>query len=259
MIMKYIHYIILGLTLTLFSCERTDLDIYDGDSGIYFDTFEMRLDTIDVAWGFKNSEVLEQSITIQVNLIGDVKDYDRKFNIAIEPEVEQSFQALEGVDYVKFPTEYVIPKGMASTKIQIDLLRNPELKERQRRLNIKLIETDELKFIYSRKAANTEGEIRALDTQRIIKMTENFPIPRWWLVYGQKYFGNWTATKSILICDLMDIDRELWVSQIYSQENFTEGFLRYAGVYVHRWLQEQNPKILDEDDKPMEMGPYSKR
>ena len=36
----------------------------------------------------------------------------------------------------------------------------------------------------------------------------------------------------------------------------TEGYLKFVGKYMHRWLQD-NPQT-DEDDKPMEMGEASK-
>jgi hypothetical protein len=138
------------------------------------------------------------------------------------------------------------------------LIRNESLKESNKTLTIALEESDELKFIYSRKIADTLNNVRFLDVQRVIKMNENFPIPRWWSIYGTKYFGTWSMKKSILICDMVGIKREKWVGDVLRDEEFNEGILRYAGVYIHRWLAQQNPPILEDNGTPMEMGRDSK-
>ena len=49
----------------------------------------------------------------------------------------------------------------------------------------------------------------------------------------------------------MGIDREDFVGT-----KLTEGYLKFVGKYMHRWLQD-NPNT-DEDGKPMEMGEASK-
>lgn len=243
----------------IISCKKEGLLNYEDGSGIYFDNREIQLDTMEVAWGLKNSEVQSQKLTLKVNLIGQVADYDREFELEILDDNDPSKQAKLDVDYKEFPLKHTIKAGEASTTIDIELLRNPQLLEENRHLTVALKEGGDLQFIYSRTGVDSEGEPRKLDYQRVLKLTENFPIPRWWGVYGNSLFGTWSVAKSILICDMMDIDRELWVSNLYTEEHFTEGLLRYAGVYIHRWLQEQDPVILDEDGEPMEMGPQSKR
>lgn len=258
MSMKKLLYLVLGIAV-LQSCSREDLMTYEEGSGIYFDNAGILLDTIDVPWGLKNTDQVEQTLRLQVKLVGQVKDYDRKFRIKIQTTGKDSLRATEGVDYRSFASEYILAKGKASATIAIDLLRDAVLLTENRLLTVALEESDEFGFLYTRKLPNKDGTTRPLDTQRVIRLTENFPTPRWWPVYGADYFGKWSVKKSILICDLMDIDRERWVGQLYADPDFTEGLLRFSGVFVHRWLKEQNPAVLDEDGKPMEMGPLSKR
>lgn len=250
--MKKISYI-LFLLLFITACEQS-IDAYnDGEDGIYFDTNEIYSDTIRVAWGLKNSDVIEQKIKLHVRLIGNTADHDRKFTVDIVKDSETT-TAIENIDYRPFPLEYAIPANGAETFIEITLLRAPHLVTEHRNLTVKLNETPELKFIYSREMFVRETETyRPYDLQRVIKMTEAFPIPRWWSMYGNSYFGTWTATKSILICDVMGIDRETWVGDLVG--DLTQGYLRFVGQYMHRWLQE-NP-TLDEDGNPMEMGASS--
>ena len=117
------------------------------------------------------------------------------------------------------------------------------------------IEGVDFKAIYTREVAvqidSVNFKMRDIDYQRVIVMNENFPMPAWWYVYGTKYFGVWTQKKSSLICDVMGIDREDFVGT-----KLTEGYLKFVGKYMHRWLQD-NPHT-DEDGKPMEMGEASK-
>lgn len=149
----------------------------------------------------------------------------------------------------------MIPANQAEAFIDIDLLRTEDLVKHPKRFVVKLIENPELQFIYTREVAvqidSVNFKMRDIDYQRVIVMNENFPMPAWWYVYGTKYFGVWTQKKSSLICDVMGIDREDFVGT-----KLTEGYLKFVGKYMHRWLQD-NPHT-DEDGKPMEMGEASK-
>lgn len=255
--MKRILFILMGFALV--SCEKSELLTYQEDSGIYFNNNQMMRDTVSVPWGLKNSEIVEQRLQLEVKLIGQVKNYDRNFKIRVVEDPNPALNARVNQDYKPFPLEYTIPKGAASAFINIDLLRSADLAESHRNLTIELEENEELKFLYTRKLPDTLGNVHLLDIRRVIKMNENFPRPSWWPFYGQKYFGDWSVKKAILICDMMDIDRETWVGNVHATPEFTEGLLRFAGVYIHRWLQEQNPAILEDNGEPMVMGPQSQR
>ena len=229
------------------SCEK-EIDTYEGGSGIYFADGGLFSDTLRVAWGLKNS------IQLKVCLYGNTADYDRKFNIEIYSDTD-TLSAIEGVDFKAFDTEYVIPANQAEAFIDIDLLRTEDLVKHPKRFVVKLIENPELQFIYTREVAvqidSVNFKMRDIDYQRVIVMNENFPMPAWWNLYGTKYFGVWSQKKSSLICDVMGIDREDFVGT-----KLTEGYLKFVGKYMHRWLQD-NPHT-DEDGKPMEMGEASK-
>lgn len=235
------------------SCEK-EIDTYEGGSGIYFADGGLYTDTLRVAWGLKNSDVKKQSIQLKVCLYGNTADYDRKFNIEIYSDTD-TLSAIEGVDFKAFDTEYVIPANQAEAVIDIDLLRTEDLVKHPKRFVVKLIENPELQFIYTRKVAvqidSVNFKMQDIDYQRVIVMNENFPMPAWWYVYGTKYFGVWSQKKSSLICDVMGIDREDFVDT-----KLTQGYLKFVGKYMHRWLQD-NPHT-DEDGKPMEMGVASK-
>lgn len=242
------------LAWCLASCEK-DLDTYQGGSGIYFDTKEMWLDTLQVHWGLKNSEVTEQSLRLKICLYGHTADYDRKFTIEVESE-QEAIGAVEEVDYAPFAGEYVMPAGKAEMYVDIKLLRSPTLSNQAKRFTVKLVENEELRFIYTREEAalNEDGTVkkRPLDFQRVIVMDETMPPPAWWDYYnGEWMFGTYSQKKAVLICDVMDIDRESWV-KMEVEGGPSQGYLKFAGQYMHRWLQE-NPQT-EEDGSPMQMG-----
>lgn len=252
-------YICFVLLLFFVSCKKETLKTYDEGNGIYFSTQNIYLDTLEVPWGLKRTDLKNQTITLEVLLFGNVANYDRPFDVTVVHDASDSLEAEEFVDYQPLKKQYFIPAGEASTVIEVELMRNPVLKQESRHITIRLEKSEELGFLYSRKKVDSNNVVRYLDYQRVIRMTENFPRPNWWSYYGNDYFGTWSVKKSILVCDLMGIDREVWMTTPNFSEDFTEGFIKYAGVYVHRWLQDQDPQILDEDGRPMEMGRKSKR
>lgn len=276
---------LLALGLSMVSCQK-DLDTYQGENGMYFDTTykgaETMSDTLDISWGMKNSSVTSQDIELTVKLLGNTAPYDRAFEIVIEEaptyvsqykpkdeddanddddpdfEVEDTtvptLNAVSGEDYIVAQTKYVIPAGEAKAIIPVTLLRREDLHLAKRSFKIRLIENDELKFLYSRALPeyNEEGEVvsRPMDYQRIIRMDESFPIPVWWYVRGEPYFGTFSQKKAALICDVMNIDRERWMN-----DELQPGYLRFCGNYMYKYLQE-NPHYED-DGTLMEMGPES--
>lgn len=250
--MKKIIYLLVAL-LFLGACE-IEIDTYEGENGIYFDNNAIMYDTVFVAWGLKDSEIKEQKVKLKVNLFGNTTDYDRNFKVEVIVDPKDTLAAEEGVEYRPFQLEHSIPANKAETTIEIDLLRSPVLVTEPRHLTVRLIETPELKFLYSRETRVDSVTLRKLDIQRVLRMTENIPVPSWWSRDGYRFFGDYSAKKSILICDVMDINREVWVGDLVGDMSI--GLLRFAGQYMHRWLQD-NP-TLDEDGEPMEMGPDSK-
>lgn len=242
----------------LTGCQK-DLDTYQGGSGIYFDHIKdqnvLRADTLPFQWGKLDGDIKEETVSLQVDLLGNVVDYDRKFKVSVVPSDDPE-TAVEGIDYKPFQTDCVIPANEASTTIDVTLLRTEILQTEKRILTVKLNETDELKFLYSREATDKDGNVRQIDLQRVIVMDETLPMPSWW--YGSRIyniFGDYSMKKAITICNVMNIDREEWLSNDFGNR---EAYLKFVGQYMHRWLQDQNPSIYEEDGETlMEMGPDS--
>lgn len=260
--------IITAMAASLFwsGCQK-DLDTYEGESGIYFDHMAkaiqplLRADTIPFAWGQIAGDILEGKISLQINLIGNVADYDRKFQVkvletVIPEELKGKMEnAVEGVDYQPFETECIIPANEVSTKLDITLLRTEVLQTESRALTIALQESDELKFLYSREIVDKNDNRRRIDLQRVIVMDERLPQPDWWWGDINDIFGDYSMKKAITICDVMGIDRQKWLSDDFGQQT---SYIRFVGEHMQRWLDEQDPPIYEEDGETlMTMGPDS--
>ncbi len=260
--------IITAMAASLFcsGCQK-DLDTYEGESGIYFDHMDkaiqplLRADTIPFAWGQIAGDILEQKISLQIDLIGNVADHDRKFQVTVaESIIPEALKgemqvAVEGVDYLPFETECMIPANEVSTNLEITLLRTEALQTESRILTVELHESDELKFLYSREIVDKNDNRRRIDLQRVIVMDETLPRPDWWWGDINNIFGDYSMKKAITICDVMEIDRQEWLSDDFGQQTSR---IRFIGQHMQRWLDEQNPPVCEEDgETPMEMGPDS--
>ncbi len=249
---------ILFLLIAFWACEEK-IDVYEGECGIYFDTKGAVLDTIVIPWGLENSDVTEQKLKLRVCLLGDVADYDRKFNLRVITEEGDPLHAVEGEDFRILEEEYAIPAGKAETLVEVQLLRAADLDKRARRFTLQLEETPELKFLYSRfwslDSALWVGDerLRPIDYKRVIYMDERFKVPVWWDYenYGPRYFGTYSTKKCKFICDKMGIDRKDFVASL-AESPLEANYLRWVGQYLHDYLRE-HPEYEDNGEL-MTMG-----
>ena len=98
---------------------------------------------------------------------------------------------------------------------------------------------------------NLIGEATAYDKKQQLEVKR--PKSWWWGIYGDQYFGKWSAKKSILICDVLKISRTEWLKD--TTQGLSAGYLKFAGKYMQQWLDEH--PTLDEDGEPMTMGEAS--
>lgn len=133
---------VLVLMLTA-SCEK-EMKNYDGMEGVYFAQ----------QWGssnyseypyrpFTNVElvklpgtVTEYTANIKVMFTGAVKDYDRYFNVAINPD---STTAVEGVHYKPLAESVLVPANATYAYIPVVVKRTPDLQVASKNIGLKLV------------------------------------------------------------------------------------------------------------------------
>lgn len=260
---------IIQLFITAFAfigCEY-DVETYSGGSGIYFEN-NMMSDTVGFSWANYADTVKNLDIKIRIMTIGKAVDYDRTVKLSSVNHFKEKDQAVVGVDYKPFSYDAVIPSGASFTDLTINLMRNPELLNGAPKIfTFRLEENEHFKFYYNRayelerveESGDTVKYNKYIDTYRTFKISEKIARQGWWYFtsdVGYKNLGLWSIKKSILICDLMKIDRGVWLSGNLV-EPITSPYIKYLGRYMHRWLQE-NPTYED-DGTLMEMGEDAKR
>lgn len=144
--MKYLY--LTGLLLSLLflqSCEKDIMD-YEGVDGLFFDVqygFEWG-DTVNwghqiyslVAFGKMEEEEKDLEARIKVAVAGNIKDYDRPFEIVV---VQDSTTALSPDEYEPIAGEYVIKAGMNHTYITMKCHKTKRMKDGSVRVQIRLL------------------------------------------------------------------------------------------------------------------------
>ncbi|RZM25697.1 MAG: DUF4843 domain-containing protein [Pedobacter sp.] len=83
----------------------------------------------------------EVDFRIKVMITGPVKDYDRTFNIEVNPD---STTAILDQHYEAIKQQWTLPAGAVSTNISIRLKRTPDLDNTERKLGLRLVATPQL-------------------------------------------------------------------------------------------------------------------
>lgn len=257
---------LLTAAIAFVGCEY-DVQTYHGGTGIYFEGNQMN-DTLSFSWANSADSIKEVTINVRIMTIGEAVDYDRAVKLTAVSHSKEQEQAMVGVDYKPFSYDVVIRAGESFTDLGINLLRNPELLSGVPKiLTFCLEENEHFKFYLNRayeldkveENGDTVTFRRYIDTYRTLKISEKIGRQGWWYYasdVGIKYLGKWSVKKSLLICELMNINREAWLSGRLTEPT-TESYIKFLGRYMHRWLQE-NPTYED-DGQLMEMGEEAKK
>lgn len=243
-------------------CEH-DIPTYSGGAGIYFEGKQMS-DTVGFSWAYCSNELRDTNITVRVQTIGEPKDYDRAVKLLPVDHPKADEQAKENIDYKPFSYDIVIPAGQSFFDLTIDLIRNPGLLTGVPKIfSFRLEENEHFKFHYNRvyeiQKVDENGETiktyKHIDTYRSFKISEKIGQQGWWKgqsSVGIRNLGTWSVKKSVLICDLMEIDRQAWLSGNLVAPT-TTAYIKFLGRYMHRWLQD-NPTYEEDGITLMEMG-----
>lgn len=261
--MKKIILLLFIATIFTYSCEKS-IHGYKGEEGIYIDGASMN-DSISISFAYMDNDITEYDYTFKVNTMGDPVNHDRTFKIERIAEINPEEQAIEGVDYKSMHFgEYIMPAGKAYLEITIKFYRTEALLTGSRKLSFKLSETPDFKFLFNRTfesnryitnpdlTIDTITYTRYIDIQRCIKISEGIGRQSWWpMPKGHADLGSWSVQKSLLICDVLNLNRQKWLTN--DQLGITSPpYIAYIGRAMQLYLNE-NP--VHEADTLMKMGP----
>jgi hypothetical protein len=243
---------------------------------LYRDVARVQLkDTATLArtFVFKPDAVARDTVFIQVNTIGEMKDYDRKIGIVQVPElvdslvrdpatnevvdtlrVERARRAVPGVHYVamddpEMVSLLVIKANTVSTMLPVILLRDASLKEGSYRLRLQIVASDDF----------LPGEV--MFRSRAIQFSDRLERPNFWDVQNveRSQFGAWSVRKHQFMIDVTgeNIDDEWYNTKIRQGAG---SLVYFPGVLQHyRVVLKTALNVYNSDPANTKYGPVPMR
>lgn len=169
--------IILGLLLLLSACDERQMETYENDAYLYFET-TIEKDSIFYTFGY-NPGVNEIDIPLEVHLIGRPGDADRELKLAIDTLLTTASPA----DY-RLPEHPVFRKGLPMDTIYVRLLNTERLTRQTVTLVVKLVSNEYF-------TTGPAGNLRAKIVYNNIAAQ-----PKWWdEVIERVYLGKYSEAK----------------------------------------------------------------
>ena len=173
----YKIYIIALFTISLYACEKEHIDLYEGNSGLYFTLGDEMLETTYSF--FKNPGIDIDTVNLQVFVVGNIADYDRTFSAEIvqgenTDAPEASFEILEGR----------VDSGATTGILPVRIVNVPELATSTFSIEIKLVPSTEFPLI------DFAFQTYKLSFSSILTKPENWDdyLSYW---FGETYSDNW--------------------------------------------------------------------
>jgi hypothetical protein len=145
--MKKIIYclLLMAVVSSSLSCKKKEMMGYEGMEGIYFAVQNGPSYYLPSQWPFVSytniefvkqpKSVTEYTANIKVMITGPVKDYDRPFKVAINPD---STTATVGVHYLPIGETFVIPANAIVGYIPVTVKRTADMATGNKRIGLRL-------------------------------------------------------------------------------------------------------------------------
>jgi len=144
---KIAVFIVLSFLMSmLWSCKKEIMG-YEGKEGVYFSIRHNGSSTIlESIWPYQPSSTVEfvrinkaeVDFPLKVMITGPVKDFDRTFQLEVNPD---STTAILGQHYEAVQRDWTVPAGAVSVNVIVKLKRTPDLEFKDVTLGLRLIPT----------------------------------------------------------------------------------------------------------------------
>ena len=151
---RLLIYILFFQLVALFSACEKEMMSYEGREGVYFAVRHNDESTyLETIWPYQPYSTVnfvrlgtdEVEFEVEVMITGPVKDYDRVFHVAVNPD---STTATAGQHYGPVPEEWIIPAGAISTVVKVHLMRTSDLEENPVTLGLQLLPTNDFELSF---------------------------------------------------------------------------------------------------------------
>lgn len=273
--MKITKYAIAMLAaVSLWSCSEEDFSIYEPGTkaGVFIQRVssttydntgstiisESYTDSTAVSFASVRADVVEQKVSITVNLMGDTVGYDRKFILNVD---EAHSTAVRGTHFDYSVEDCVIKAGQAKAVVPITLYRHNDLLTKTLNVTFRLEANENFtleleQFRNSSLWNNVTGKMLCGSVYKF-SMSEKYSMPSYWGSFGEDYWGTWSATKEKMVNSIMGWSHADWSNAGFSGAKIALGKFAYAARKLREQLQEAADKgtpVYDEDGQYMQLS-----
>lgn len=246
---KHILYLLLFLAAA--SCKRSEIPLYSGTSGIYFEVYKemvagsfWRSDTSIVTFAYHPAKT-DTIYALTVRVKGDTVSSNREFQIKIIDTAANS--AKPGIHYEALPSSITVPAGKALTYILVKLLKHPDMQLQTFSICIELQENGNFKTDLPQLYV-PESKKYVSATRHTILVDDALAKPKYWL---DGYLGPYSRKKYTLLCSVLDIP----VATL--NNTISVGTVKYYGNFMKTYLNDEAAAgriVYENDGTVMKMG-----
>lgn len=257
----------MGSVFILAACEKQDIPVFTSDDhGIYFQrmssyilgsTTEYYGDSTAYSFASEAGSVKSAVLSATARTMGKVVDYDRPFKVVVDRE---NSTAVEGVHYEANLDTVKMPAGASSVYVRVRFFRVADLTEKTVRLVLKLEDNEYFKcYLPEYKNTNVYTATGAMihGDQYVFSLSEMYTAPRYWSVFGEDFFGDWTPQKYVIVNTVCGLTPADWSNAGYSGAKVAYGRFSFFAVAVQKYLQERadaGEPVLDSDGSYMQLA-----
>lgn len=221
--------------ILLVACQENEMNTFEHEGAVYFQLTSNWSDGVDsLVYSFAGKTVKQDTIWMQVDLMGEAIASDRAFKMSVDPE---STTAVEGTHYAALQSEYILPAGAYQVQVPVILYNgDPLLEERSFQLAVQLEPTSDLQL-----GLTARTKVRVILTSMLFKPSyyENG------LVY---YFGNYSKAKHEICIQVLGEDFPATYEDFIADWEYWTA----AGAYMDNYFYENYPVIDPETNMPIE-------
>lgn len=248
--------LILSITfLSLFgltSCDKEEIETYKGTDNIYFSRSIFPLysngpliDSTGFSFGLDNVSITERIYPLAIRVQGKVSNVDRKINLTVDP----SSTAVLGTHFT-LPESIVLRAGKETDTIFVKVLRTSDMKTNDLTAVLNLEENEFFTTKMQSRVTNVLTGKTISFVRFKLSFNDKLSTPIGWFSAS---FGVFTAKKFFLMCDLMNLEPEMF-NQPLGSAGLSIPDTQYYQNFMKRYLADQKASgntIYEEDGNEM--------
>ncbi|WP_433832729.1 DUF4843 domain-containing protein [Flavobacterium anhuiense] len=238
---------LLGLT----SCDKEEIETYSDTDNIYFSRAMFPeykngplIDSTGFSFGLDKATITEKIYPLAIRVQGKVSDVDHAVKLTVDP----TSTAVLGTHFT-FSENIIMHAGKELDTVFIKVLRTPDMKNGNLTLVVNLEENEFFTTNMQSKVTNVlTGKTRSYVRFKL-SFNDKLSTPIGW----QAVFGVFTAKKFFLMCELMNLEPEMF-NQPQGSPGLSIPETLYYASFMKRYLADQKADgntIYEEDGKEM--------